>query len=409
MLPHRLLGATLYSWFRDTVLPIWQQHAIGMEPSSPLEIERELLEQSSQSALDKDDRLFYSVKISYISPSFHNSEEHEEEPVSENPTNPCFVGTKRMEKVLDYLNIFFLTYCPQIPIITQLREIETCRRNKRRRKSLSSNNLKTKCEANPLEDKNTNGFKYSNCTSCLCLYSRPRLVIFEDFRNRGDMIKGGLIFLFFSPKYAEQGIKVLHNLLTQHTTLNRWTSSSALMRTFCNIMTLLLFPTFSVEMDFFGARLFTNFREFIESFFSKSKVNIQYTIHEQTMQDISMYNHNHVDLDAIRNYSFSEQDYLSTKTHIEEFSIYQEDSSHDNQAMTHLMTIRLFTTSFMDSLTDDFIPSFDITFRKIKAFSTSSHQHEINRRDWLDQAVHDSTDISNLYTILLARHEFETR
>jgi hypothetical protein len=265
----RVLAASIYTWFQETVLPLWKAHAQEIL-SAPQDLEKDLQEQASKLNYSDDDghmeplegdehRLFYSAKIAYTALDADLS--WDDPPLSENPSQPCFVGTSRMEKLFLYLRGMPLR-------AAEIRSMETGSAPKRR--------PYMEMFRNPLET--SGGYKYGNTMSCLSLYGQIRMIILEDFRHvdgEVEQTRGGLIFLFFNPRYAERGVRLLQELMEQHQQFTLSTSAFYLIKSFSNLMALFLFPSRSlqVELDVLGRTFYTDFGAFIKLFFSGCDVS----------------------------------------------------------------------------------------------------------------------------------------
>ena len=301
-------------------MPVWAAHVKGLTPS-PSRLEKDLLFQTSklnycndrsgsyktktlepdsdrdfidlgaldplERATDEENRLFYSAKIEYVADDCDGSSKDEtdhntqtskddEPPVSENPTQPTFVGTSRIEKLF----LFMQTFLKMPSFISTTRQLES---GHKKRLSSYSALPHAKLFENCLTD-GSRGYKYSNGYTCICLFAQIRLIILEDFDFHDDedspisnsgrrrtVIKGGLNFLFLNPKYAEKGTRIMQELLCQHTSLRhdkRGASAHSLINVFCNIMTLFHFPmaSITVKLDC-GLKLISDLGKFIEIYF----------------------------------------------------------------------------------------------------------------------------------------------
>lgn len=276
----RILAASVYAWFQETVLPVWKEHTLQIHSHA---LEKDLHRQTSklhysepcsdlsQMVLEEDEhRLFYAAKIAYTAIDA-NLPWNENDPfVSENPSQPSFIGTHRMEKL--FLHLRKAPFGAATP--AEIRRKETGRASKKK--------PRTKMFENPLKE--SGGYKYGNKRSCLCLYAEIRMVMLEYFQSDGESPdvrgrftgSGGLIFLFFNPKYADKGVCLLQELMMQHQEQTLSTSAFYIMRLFCNLMALFLFPSHSIqfELDVHGRILFTDFGAFVKTFFPDHRVAI---------------------------------------------------------------------------------------------------------------------------------------
>jgi hypothetical protein len=262
----RILASTIYMWFEQIVLPIWNDKDIVMEMyPSPKQLEKDLLIQASKcSTFDiEDNKLFYSANIAYY--AFENVVEKKER---ENGQR-SFIGTEKISQLF----VFLYEYYKPIHL-SMLKKRETEKSNRIARCSY--------IEKTPSPC--IGGYRHSNGYSCLCLFCDVQLIILEDLCSHNKfigqdgrkIIKGGLTFLFINPKYAFKGVQILHEILCQQEPTFSYHNAVDIMRVFINTMTLFVFPSKPqyILMDCKGMKLITDFKKLIQIYFPDTDVYV---------------------------------------------------------------------------------------------------------------------------------------
>ena len=222
------MAAHISNWFCEDVLPLWKKHTISMD-TSPEQLEQALLTQACNT---NKNALLYSAKIRYTANIVPGEVRT---PLAEND-QPYFIGTARICLLLNHLAVLYKSF----PIFTKLKQRETG----------MVKHINIDIFKNPLKT-GSQGFSYSNGTTCICVFARFNLIIFEEFvpYNDSNLAEGGLNFLFINPMYADQAVKLVMELLEGYVNCNEFVPGYLILDTFLKLMAIFKFPTIPASMN----------------------------------------------------------------------------------------------------------------------------------------------------------------
>ena len=270
-LASRLTAACVCDWFRTTVVPRWQEHAISMHPS-PTQLERDvflqagkgtegrgeeitdLVEHSAESdLLDEDNQLFYSAKITYKTP-YPSAADQSEPPWP----HPCFIGSDTTCALL-MQHLRPMAFKSPVPIVQEVQRNELANHTAGRRHIMHTLKRKAKKDTpmrlalfkNALERNSSEGYRYQSGSSCISVFSRFRLVVYEQYERDSTAlehsgISGGINFIFINPRFSVKAIKLLYVILRESDTAFY---NNDMMQRFCQLLTVFMCPSIPMKIS----------------------------------------------------------------------------------------------------------------------------------------------------------------
>jgi hypothetical protein len=276
-LESRLVAACVCDWVHSVVVPKWKLHAIRMHQSLR-QIERDIVSQAgkgtdesrtkthhSTELQNEENQLLFPVKITCAANMVNGTAIRQQ---------PHVIGIEGFDQLLlQYLNP--IAEKVPVPIVDYVKENEWTNRTAGKRqirwrhkallgKSMFKNALG--------EYADSQGFKYSNSLGSICIFSKYRLITFEQYITSptpsGEIkAAGGVNIMFVNPKYSINAIKLLQTMLQNTKDFEYKERPLNILKRFCQLMTVFLFPTSSVQIYLqFNTRHATEIEEYFGIF-----------------------------------------------------------------------------------------------------------------------------------------------
>lgn len=258
-LESRLTAACVCDWIHTVVVPKWKLPTIRTHQSLG-QIERHMVLQAGKGTCGpwtephnatEENQLFFPVKITCEAVMIEGIPSRKQ---------PYVIGVEGFDQLLPlYLNP--IANKVPVPIVDRVRHNEWINRTAGKRhvrwvyKDPSAILLCKSTFKNALGDSTgCQGFKYTNSLGSICVFSKYRLIAFEYYTESptpSGHVKavGGINILFVNPRHSVNAIRLLQTILQNTEAFEYKEHPLYLMKRFCQLMTMFLFPTKSVHIN----------------------------------------------------------------------------------------------------------------------------------------------------------------